>query len=609
MNRVRRWLDRRPEFLEKAEPPEVVCVQNFMSALTAELGEEKARAFREIIKSEADSITCETAKDMNVLEFIEDYLRNPHFVQDVNAKMTSNFKKSMLRKSCQKLALDISKRLEAISMTDLVKAVKAKDWSRVANKQHPDAELAVDHKPHMAQFPVHAEYGKMLSSPEKHSGHKLEENGISAKMVHEIPRPPSEKSIYMAKPYHKKLESATKSWVKNPITGWATMATKALFNAGNIGHLSEDVSAHEHEGVPLTVHKFADDHKMIGSLMKWMPRGGYEIERTVDPVDVHKIGVMDYLANNLDRHQGNLMIGSHSDSRGYEPVLAIDHERNFQYNKPIRESHANKRQRLMFGDAAKQDHLKQETPWAYIKGSVLNHAQNTRNGWHSHADLVDWWNQHGGNIRDEMENQLGSIRDESVRKHVRTNFMDRWHKMDQWAKQMAADPDSAHMYAPEALGIQFQGAQMHKQETPRISAASLRSLPKNKRDALFSIADMVNRKPKMTYKQHAMLTNAMDEIIDKMSPEEASEALKSLSANPYMATKVMKENSDLNPQQRMLRRMWQAQSFDQQNNPVYKYDHMKALADTIDQMPEDKRGMLSAWSQSLRNRIQDRRAA
>ncbi len=609
MNKIRRWLDRRPEALEKVEAPEVVCVKNFVDALTAELGEEKARAFHDLVKSHADSITCETSKDMEVLEFVEEYLRNPRFALEKSQDLRSNFHKSMLRKSCQRVAVDIASVLKNLSMTDLVKAVKAKDWNRVSGKQHPDAHLAVDHAPHMTQFPVHAEYGKMLAHPDKATAHKLEENGISAKMIHEVPRPPSEKSIYMAKPYHKKLESATRSWVKHPITGWATMATKALFNAGNIGHLAEDVSTHEHEGVPLTVHKFADDHKPIQSLMKWMPRGGYNIERTIDPVDVHKIGVMDYLANNLDRHGGNLMVGSHGDSRGYEPVLAIDHERNFQYNRPIRDSHQNRRQRMMFGGAADQDSLSKETPWAYIKGSVLNHAQGTNSGWFSHGDLVDWWNQHGSNIRDEMENQLGSIKDESIRKHVRNNFTERWHKMDQWAKRMAQDPESAHMYAPSALHEIFDGAQFHKQEVPKITSRSLKSLPQNKRDALFTIADMVNRKQKMTYKQHSMLAGAMDDIIDKMTPEEAAEALKSLSSNPYLATKAMKDNPELNPQQRMLRRLWQAQSFDRENNPVYKHDHMQAMVNAIESMPEEKRGMLSSWADTLRNRLQERRAA
>ena len=104
----------------------------------------------------------------------------------------------------------------------------------------------------------------MLKSGLEFEGHKLDENGISAKMVHEIEddASPHDPNIYMAKPYHKKIESGTKSWVKHPILGWATMATKALFNAGKIGHLCEDVSAHEHEGVPLTVHKFAHGHVM-----------------------------------------------------------------------------------------------------------------------------------------------------------------------------------------------------------------------------------------------------------------------------------------------------------------------------------------------------------
>jgi hypothetical protein len=611
MGKIRRWLDRRYDRLEKTGSPEVVRVDAFVEALSSELGQEAADAFAALVKSKSPSIMKRMSKGMDVLRFVESYLTDPKFAQEINHQVGSNFEKCMLRKSCERLASETTGYLNGLSLSDLSKAVKAKDWNRVAKKQHPDAHLTVDHAAHLKQFPVHADYGKLLASPEKVAAHDDDSiGGISAKMVRPVHKPPVYTDIYMAKPYHKKLEYHTKSWVKAPITGWATMATKVLFNAGKIGHLAEDVSAHEHEGVPLTVHKFAKDHKPIGSLMVWQPRGGYRIERTVNPSDVHKIGVMDYLANNLDRHQGNLMVGSHSDARGYDPVLAIDHERNFQYHKPIKDSAMNRRQRMMFGGAADQSPLDKETPWAYIKGSVLNHAQNSAGGgWHSHQDLVDWWNGNGGNIRDEMENQLSSVKDETLRKHIRSNFMDRWHKMDQWAKSMAADPDSDHMYNQESLGNTFESARIKKPETPRISAKSIRSLPKDKRDAMFAIADMVNRKPNLTYNQTHMLRSALENILDSMTPEEAASAFKSLAGNPYMETEAVRSNPDVDPKNRMLRHFWEMKGYDKDNNPVYKVPHMEAIANAIDEMPEDKKEMLKSWAESYRSRIAGQRGA
>lgn len=604
--KIKRWLDRRSDSLTKSKAPTKIDASGFVAAIAEELGKDKAEAFVDLVKSEARSTIYGMPKDMEPLEFVQKYLTDKSFVNQVNASIKSNFQRDLLKKQVGEFASRLGKDLQNLAISDLSKAVKAKDWSRITKKVDPDAGLLVDHKPHITQFPVHGEYSKMLAHPDKMAAHKDDNiEGIAAKMLHAIPRPPSEQTLFMAKPYHKKLESHTRDWVKKPITGWATMATKALFNAGNIGHLAEDVSAHEHEGTPLTVHKFAEDHKPIGAVMQWQPRGGYRIERTVDPVDIHKIGVMDYLANNLDRHQGNLMVGSHSDSRGYDPVLAIDHERNFQYVKPIKDSALNRRQRQMFGQAAGpyQTDLDKETPWAYIKGSVLNHAHQSGNGWHSHGDLVDWWNQHGSNIRDEMENQLGSIKDEESRKHIRGNFMDRWHKMDKWAKQMAADPDSAHMYHPSSLGEAFESARIQKPEVPRITQASIKSLPKNKRDALFTIADMVNRKPKLSYRQQSMLSGAIDSIINTMSPEEAADAFKSLANNPYLETKAIKENPDVNPKNKMLRHFWENHGYDQNNEPVYKRPHMEALANVIESMPEEKRGMLSSWATDYRNRL------
>lgn len=608
MSKIKGWLYRRSRSFKKSEVLEKSSVADMLSLMSSELGQEASANLNALVKQNANSITCEMAKNMEVLEFVEKYLGDPKFSQEVNDSLVSNFHRSHLKKSVEQVAISIAKILPAISMSDLSKTVKPTDWTRVTKKQEPDAELSVDHKPHLTQFPVHPEYSKMLSSTElEYPHHKLDENGISAKMVHEIQddASPYDQNLYMAKPYHKKLESATKSWVKKPITGWATMATKAIFNAGKIGDLAEDVSAHEHEGVPLTVHKFAPDHRPIGKLSKYQ-RGGWGLEGQVpNPVDVHKIGVMDYLMNNLDRHDGNLMVGTYTDPRGNNPLLAIDHERNFQYNKPIWSR--NRMARVSGVDSDYKNTIAKESPWSYIKGSSLNTANNSPNGWYSHEDLVDWWNENAHGIKGELENQLGSVKDETMRKHIRENFSHRWHNMNNWATKMKNDPESAHMYAPSSLGEAFDHTRMIAPEIQRITSGALKQLPKNKRDALFTIADMVNKKPKLTYKQTTMLSNTIDKILDEMTPEEAAEAFKSLAGNPYLSTKAVKDNPDVDPKNKMLRHFWEMRGYDANHEPIYKYPHMEAMAQAIESMPEDKRGMLSSWSDSYRRRLDEAR--
>jgi hypothetical protein len=598
MSTISRWLDKRLESLSISALTKEAAA-DLSKSVDKELGKEAVDHLNDILKSRSSFVVIRAAGDGDILSFVEKYVQSAEYRNATLSAQPSNFHRSLLQKSVAELSISIREVLSGLSVSDLSKAVKSKDWSRITGKEDADAKLSIDHTPHMAQFPVHPEYAKMLSEDHKHAPHKLEQNGISAEMVHSVEKyPQSKKSIFMAKPYHKKVESATKSWVKRPITGWATMATKALYNAGNIGHLAEDVSTHEHEGIPLTVHKFADDHKPIQDLARYY-NNKFILPDSTDQVDLHKIGIMDYLSNNLDRHSGNLMVGEVQEN-GMRPLLAIDHERSFQYAKPI----SSKSVAPYRSDDYKAT-IRKETPWSYIKGSALNQALD-RNGWHSHEDLVDWWSNNGQKIRDEMENQLGSVKDESVRNHIRDNFTSRWHKMNDWANKLKAEPDSVHMYHDSSLGEVFQSPHMSQPVTPRITKGMLNSLPKNKRDALFTIADVVNKKQKMTYSQITMLSSAMDNIIDKMTPEEAAEAFKGLVGNPYLQTKAIKNNPELDPKQKMLRHFWETKGFDKNHAPIYKYPHMQSMLRAIEDIPAKDRGMLESWADSYRRRLAEK---
>jgi hypothetical protein len=599
MNKIRRWLDSRKQSLKKGQK---VSVPGFMAELEKELGSEAASNLNEILnKNVPFAMRRFVTQEVSALMFADAYMYEPGFRQMTMQLMPSNFHRSLLEKSVKEYVEFAGELFTHITVGDLHKGVRARDWKRVTNKTNEDAPLVVDHKPHMQQFPVHAEYSKMLESSKKHEGHRLEENGISAKMIHK-----QGDDTFMAKPYHKSVERATKSWVKNPILGWAAMATKALYNAGKISHLAEDVSTHEHEGVPLTVHKFAADHMPMSGNMdfggNYGSSGALKLKQDVDPTDVHKIAVMDYLTNNIDRHHGNLMIGKHTSATGFHPVLAIDHERSFQYHRPM-----DYMAKWWHTDA---EDTKRETPWAYLRGSPALRSSHKAQNWSSHEGLVDWWNQHGQGIKDEMENQLGSIKDEHVRKHVRDNFTERWHAMNDWSKRMAADTESAHFYHPSSLGDQFNAPRIIKQEQPKITAKQLKSLPKDKKDALFAISDIINRKERITPKQRYLLNDAIKHVVKSMSPEEAGDIFRSVVENPYMSSKSVKNEPDLDTRNVMLRHFWGWDRDEETGSPTDpKHEHMEAVIKAIDKLPEEQKEILRHWATQGRRLIEERRKA
>lgn len=588
MNKVKRWLDRRSK-VTKSEVEGSPTVDDFVHHLTKELGPTACKAFWTVVKSNTPSAlrNAYTGPEEKILHFANRYLSDNSFRSEVQSSLPSNFHKKMLDESMVRFTKFTESFAKTMSMSDLEqlsKSVDEKDWNRVAKKHEEDASLIVDHKHHAKQFPVHAEYAQMLKAPIKYERHKLDNNGISAKMVHEIDSGHGE-DIFMAKPYHKKIEYATKSWVKKPILGWAAMATKALFNAGKIGHLAEDVSVHEHEGIPLTVHKFEPGYKHHDfNSTNWAS----------NPVQASQIGVMDYLTNNLDRHHGNVMYGD-KDATGYHQLLAIDHERNFQYEKPMKSTHK-------FMDQSRRNDVQKETPYAYMKGSALN---NFMSEFHSHEPLVDWWNAHGQNIKDEMERQLEGIKDAGYRKHIRDNFNQRWGRMNEWAQRMAADPNGDSMYDQRSLHDDFQESKLIPISKTTVTPAQLRALPKKPSDALATLADIVNKKDKLTYRQEHMLNDAMVRVVSGMSPSESAETLRSLIYNPYVGTKKIREKSWLDPVMTILRH-YSEPSFGADGHG-YKYDHMNAIADMIEQLPDDKRGTLSQWSDIYRNLASERK--
>ena len=226
------------------------------------------------------------------------------------------------------------------------------------------------------------------------------------------------------------------------------------------------------------------------------------------------------------------------------------------------------------------------------------------NMWSTHAPLVDWWSEHGQKIKDEMENQVGSIKDKDLREHVRDNFTNRWHKMNNWANALKADPEGNDMYDVDSLHNSFEDTRNSVMHAPRITDKQLRALPKNKRDALTAISDIVNKKGKLTPRQRSLLASAVQRNISAMTPEEAGETFRSLAENPYLETNAIRNEPDIDPRNQMLRHFTDAWHPD---GP--KLAHMAAIADAIDGLPPHKKEILKWWAERLRSMIAEKQAA
>jgi hypothetical protein len=514
----------------------------------------------------------------------EQYFRDPQYRDSLQKNLPSSFQRKLLDDEVAHSWLRISETLTNISKSELEKSIKYSDFKRISSKHDQDADLVVSHKKHLEQFPAPESYKKIFTDPAKSKsvGRKLS-NGISAKMIHDVTgyTHPTEgwqkhekPEKIMAKPYHKKIESATRSWVKHPITGWATMATKALFNAGGIGHLAEDVSVHEHKGIPMTVHKFAEDHKTVSDV----PGRGNGLEASIDPMHVQQIGVMDFLANNLDRHTHNIMIDQNTDKRGYNPLLAIDHERSFQYNRNLNNQYKADESRTA-------NPHRSDSPLVHMEEKGMGFLPHHFDGYH---ELSDWWKDKGPAIRDEFMKQAEMIKDPGVRQHVMTNFLDRHRKLSQWA----AEPGD--LFDKQSLGQVLARAQpMQKQ---RLTSKSLsRLLPKSDPvGGLGTVADVINTRDKLRPNQWRAIDDTVKNSISQMTPAQLAEALSNVHQNPKFNTKKM-QAAGFNFRNAILDHVIQPEGW-AGNQAVYKKNHLQAVTDAIDAMPADQKETLQYWS-------------
>lgn len=515
--------------------------------------------------------------DVDRIKAITGYVTDVDSQKSLNKSVGSDFIGRIADRKIKTSFLRMAMELEHIALADLTKAVDQKAWGRISKSHSPDYSETVDHSYHTDNSTVPDKYVKMLGEEKVHKHLKNINNGIAAKMIHNIPDKSGDDfgETFMAKPYHKKLESATRSWVKHPITGWSTMANKALYDAGGISHLTEDVSAHQHDGTPLTVHQFDMSKK---SLMDAAPGGPPSIpkEYNFNPLHINQIGIMDYLSNNLDRHAGNILLPndkSQVDEQGYSPIRGIDHERSFQYHKHIID-------------------LSYDTPQRYITHSVLDNLKRNYSQ-SDYGQVADWWKEKGSHIKDALHKQLIGIKDEKLRDHIRSNFDSRVGVMDKWAKDMAkGDP-----YDQESLenGVEPTSVQKYKTEPLRIKSL-LSKLPQDDpKAALGILADAVNSKDRLNYNQLSGIHQAVHSLLENRSPDETVDIYNHVMHNPkFNSAKMLR--SSFNPMDVIINQMYdKAHDNAPGQDAAPNAEHLHKFISFIDSLPREKKANLHVW--------------
>jgi hypothetical protein len=264
-----------------------------------------------------------------------------------------------------------------------------------------EGQKTVDHTPHVSS--EMQPYFQEIMNDHTQLVHSNSDGhiGSSDKMI--LKHPESEFK-FMIKPYHANLNQLSGD-LYHPIAGWATMTMRNLYRAADSSHLSEDVNTHllTDDKIPCTVHAFGPGSTTLVGSPSWS-----NVSKNINQDDVRKAVVINFLANHWDTHAGNIVV---DDTKEPSKFLFIDHERAFQYPRTSEE----------FGI-----HQFAKRQGFSATDKIVSPTEFPQKSKH----FTEWWDKCKQKIKASFEADAEHIKDKRVKKHLITNFNQRYNMLD-----------------------------------------------------------------------------------------------------------------------------------------------------------------------------------
>jgi hypothetical protein len=205
---------------------------------------------------------------------------------------------------------------------------------------------------------------------------------------------------YMIKPSVFKTEE--RQGLNTPLSAWSELGSQAMYHAAGIGHLHQKAHATIAHG------QFPDSHGLVIHMAPGMKELASatpeEKEKLKTHPDLKKIGFMDFVGFNNDRHDSNLMI----DSRGNP--LSIDHSRVLANDNT--------------SSSPENQDLKWKDPGSGLGTGFKEAAKPDAATW-------NWWNNNKQKIIDTHHKHLDLLPDKEVRNRMKDSFDYRINAIDE----------------------------------------------------------------------------------------------------------------------------------------------------------------------------------
>jgi hypothetical protein len=335
---------------------------------------------------------------------------------------------------------------------ELAKAIHERYFGDIDAGTDEGAADMVDHSHHLFENPPEHqplvdEYHDDIHGPAEVHPDMNRIGGMSPKLVVK-----STNHKWMLKPYHEALDEGAYSYCHVPIMGWSEMASQALYHAGGIGHLHQKVHVTEHETEPrkkspmVVIHLDPHATQPVATMMDQthtrLTPGAYQ--------DAAKIGLMDFLTNNNDRHRHNMhYVPPEFSISPVSRLLAIDNGRAFQYKAPNRHQSSWKNNDHFFFYLSDSPAMRQLN----ALGMGTNETRRRVHDYENVRPALDWWKENREAITGEFSNQLKSIKNQRLSGFLHRNFHARAAVLDRVA-DVWAHGQSSDYFNPHRLGAQ-----------------------------------------------------------------------------------------------------------------------------------------------------------
>ena len=218
---------------------------------------------------------------------------------------------------------------------------------------------------------------------------------------------------------------------------WNEMGSQALYHAGGIGYLHQKVHATTLANYPQT-----ESHKQPNGVVIHLEPDAitaHEAEKHGDPrlnkmlkssehqQSLKKMGLMDWLTDNPDRHNGNIMIKPDGSP------IAIDHGRAF-HNDRIHAlggetEYEHPKDKAWVDRVNKDPHAQKDEFEIFngfngntLDGQIVHHSDATAYGGAPNEETWQWWDANKDKMIGAFKKHLSMIPDEKTRNKLSHSF-------------------------------------------------------------------------------------------------------------------------------------------------------------------------------------------